>query len=305
MLAIAPGAWAEEPASATHEAARHFDRAVALHREADYQGALVEFKRAYALAPNPTVLYNVGETQYQLQDYAGALATLARYLDEAPPGAAHRPEVEASLEVLRARVGHLTVVTVPPGADVSVDDVPAGRTPLAQGLLASVGRRKVTASVAGRPPVTRYVEVAADDSVTVTVELPAGGAASAPGAPSRDRAADGPAGSGTTATLRTVGWITTGMLAAGAIGTGALALKESADLKSARNTFPVPAESLQAYSDRARTYSILADSLGVAAVVAGGVMLLSTLGSMGEGPRPGRTGRLRPGLASLDLEVTF
>lgn len=306
LVALAPDAAAQDPQAATREAARHFEHAVTLYRETDYQGALVEFKRAYALAPNPTVLYNIGESQYQIQDYAGALATFTRYLGEAPPGAAHRAEVENNVDVLRARVGYLTIATVPAGADVSVDDVPVGKTPLTQRVLASVGHRKVTASLAGRPMATRYVDVASDDNAWVTVELPAAGGDIAPASPAASRPLEeARATSRGGSTLRTVGWITTGMLAAGAAGTGVLALKESADLKSARSTFPVPAETLQAYSDRTRTYSILADSLTVAAVVAGGVMLLSTLTSGAETSRTERASRLRPSLGSLDLEVTF
>ena len=73
LLAATGDARAEDGALASqHDAAKHFERAVVLYGESDYQGALVEFKRAYAIAPNPTVLYNIGEAQFQLQDYAGA-----------------------------------------------------------------------------------------------------------------------------------------------------------------------------------------------------------------------------------------
>src|SRR5579863_7549475 len=90
VAAGSPAASADDATSPQREAARHFDRAVSLYAEADYQGALVEFRRAYQTAPNPTVLYNVGETEYQLQDYAGALTSFTRYLSEAPATAAHR-----------------------------------------------------------------------------------------------------------------------------------------------------------------------------------------------------------------------
>ncbi|HEX7603304.1 MAG TPA: hypothetical protein VF316_16915, partial [Polyangiaceae bacterium] len=54
------------------EAGQHFQRAVSLYNETDYNGALVEFKRAYATAPNVNVLYNIGQSQFQLQRYAQA-----------------------------------------------------------------------------------------------------------------------------------------------------------------------------------------------------------------------------------------
>jgi tetratricopeptide (TPR) repeat protein len=59
--------------AARKEASERFRRGVKLYRDADYVAALVEFKRAYELAPNFRVLYNLGQTSRQLKDYAAAL----------------------------------------------------------------------------------------------------------------------------------------------------------------------------------------------------------------------------------------
>jgi hypothetical protein len=272
----APG---QERVIDTREAGRHFDHGVVLYGEADYPAALAEFRRAYALAPNSAVLFNIGEAQYQLQDYAGALTTFNRYLVEAPPGAPHRADVENDVEVLRTRVGHLTIATVPVGADVTIDDQPAGRTPLDERVVVSVGHRRVTATFPGSPPVTRYVDVAADDDLSVTLQLPPASAAPQPFvtvpavAPKAAVQVDGRSG----ASLQALGWIATGALAAGAVSTGIVAWKESVDLKNARDSFPVSAATLQQDSDRTRTYSIVADSLTAAAVVLGSVTLVSAI----------------------------
>src|SRR5579864_8475531 len=125
-VAVDRPASAQDAESATRDAAKHFQRGVSLYGEADYRAALVEFRRAYALVPNAAVLYNVGETEYQLQDYAGALTTFKRYLAETSPTESHRSEVESNVDVLRSRVGRLSIQTVPSGADISVDDQPIG-----------------------------------------------------------------------------------------------------------------------------------------------------------------------------------
>jgi tetratricopeptide (TPR) repeat protein len=306
LVATAIHANAQDPSSAMREAGKHFERGVTLYGEADYPGALVEFKRAYALSPNASVLYNVGEAQYQLQDYASALATFTRYLAEAPPGAGHRAEVENDLDVLRTRVGHVMIMTVPPGAEVTVDDQPAGKTPLEDRVLVSVGHRKVTALIPGRPPATRFVDVAADDNLSVTLDLPPGGPDPGSLRTAPDRAG-GEAGarSRTPAVLRVLGWVSTGALAAGAAGAGALALKESSDLRSARNMFPVSPGTLQQDSDRTRTYSLLADSLTAGAVVVGTITLLSTLTAPSAERRSEGAARLRLGLACAAFETTF
>src|SRR2546423_5985062 len=139
LVMCGPGAKAQAGDSPNREAAKHFQRGVSLYGEADYRGALVEFKRAYALAPNVAVLYDVGETEYQLHDYAAALTTFERYLAEAGPAEAHRAEVVATVETLRTRVGRVTIATVPAGAEVSIDDQPAGKPPFEKPVLASIG----------------------------------------------------------------------------------------------------------------------------------------------------------------------
>src|SRR5439155_2226394 len=93
------------------EASTHFQRGVDLYNDGDFRGALVEFKKAYTIWPRANVLYDVGQTQFQLMDYAGALNTMNRYLAETGATAAHRAEVESTVEVLRGRVGRGLLTT--------------------------------------------------------------------------------------------------------------------------------------------------------------------------------------------------
>jgi tetratricopeptide (TPR) repeat protein len=292
---------AQDGENPIREAAKHFQRGVALYSEADYSAALVEFQRAYALAPNAAVLYNVGETEFQLRDYASALSTFERYLSEANAGDPHRTEVESNVRTLRARVGHLAIVTIPAGADVTIDDRPVGRTPIDRSLLVAVGHLKVTATVGGRSPITRYVDVAAEDNVSVTLELPAAGGDSASGPVERlsQEQTASPRGS---STLRTVGWIATGMLAAGAIALEVMARKEANDLENARNAYPTTVDTLNHHAHLTTTYSIVADSLAAAAIVVGGLTLYTTLAS--SHADAGVT-RVSVGLTSVRLEMTF
>jgi hypothetical protein len=298
---LAPLAYAADApagaASPMKEAGKHFQRGVALYTEADYRAALVEFRRAYDVAPNAAVLYNIGQTHYQLQNYAAALSTLERYLTESGAGAAHRPEVEQTIETLRARVGKVEVATNVPGCEVTVDDELVGKTPLAQAVLVSIGRRKITAMYQGRPPETRFVEVAAGDTVKLALTLadPQGqGDAQPPGATSVATAA--PSASGPSQGLLTAGWITTGVLAAGAITTGILALSASSDLKSAHTTYPESHDDLSKKASRVATFSTVADVLGIAGVVVGGVTLYFTL-------TRSRAGEVRVGVAPRGIQL--
>jgi hypothetical protein len=268
---LAPAVRADPPVnSSVKEAGKHFQRGVALYNEADYRAALVEFRRAYEIAPNAAVLYNIGQAYYQLQDYAAALSALDRYLTESGETAPHRSEVEQTIETLQARVGKVAVTTNVADCEVTIDDELVGKTPFSEPILVSIGRRKVTAMRQGRPSETRFVDVAAGDTVKLTLAL--GDPIAMTPLPPRSTGAT-PEGNG----LVTAGWITTGVLGAGAITAGALAFLASSDLKDARDTFPVSHDDLTSKAARVSRLSAIADIAAIAAVVTGGLTLTVTL----------------------------
>jgi hypothetical protein len=303
LLLRAAGAAAQQGNTDARDAGKHFRQGVELYGEADYSGALVEFKRAYALAPNAVVLYNIGEAQYELQDYAGALTTFLRFLVEAAPTEGHRVEVERDVEILRTRVGHLRVTTLPAGAEIAVDDQAVGKTPLGEPLLVSIGRRKVVASLAERPSVTRYVDVAANENVPVTLQIPG-----PMPYPERPIQASAGAHAQSDSTPGLVGWITTAAFTAGAATFGVLALREASDLKTARDVFPATSATLRHHANLITTYSLIADSLSVAAIVVGAFSLYWTFSSpSSEGDIRTRTAATRVLLSptSARFEMTF
>lgn len=269
----APPAHADT-AAGVKKAGKHFQRGVALYNETDYRAALVEFRRAYEVAPNPAVLYNIGQTYYQLQSYAQALTTFERYLAESGEAAAHKKEVEETVDLLRSRVGKLAISMNLDGCEVTVDDELAGKTPIGEPVLVSIGRRKLIAMCEGRPAETRIVEVAAGDLLEVTIAV---AAPSAP--PAAALRADLPAAApkSSAATWRKVGWATTGVLAAGALATGVFALLASNDLDDERHTYPSSLDSLDYKASRLHKLSLAADVLGAAALVVGGITLTFTL----------------------------
>jgi tetratricopeptide (TPR) repeat protein len=300
---------ADDDSTGVREATKHFQRGVTLYGETDYRGALVEFNRAYAIAPNSAVLYNIGESHYQLRDYAAALTTFERYLATCGAGDSHRAELEGSVRELRSRVGRLMIATTPAGAEVGVDDRAVGKTPFETAVIVNIGRLKVSASLPGRAPVTTYVEVAAEDNLSIALDLPPTAPSAFPPAvtakalpvdkipgPGRDsQAAD-------QSTLwRTAGWIATGTLAAGAITLALVARRESNDLKAARNQYPTSPTTLDQKANRTTTFAVLADSVAAAAIVIGGITLYSTL----DAHRGASATRVTVGISSIDLTVTF
>jgi hypothetical protein len=172
VLLAAGGARAD--GSKSDEASQHFRSGVSFYKDHDFTAALVEFKRAYELVPNYGVLYNLGQTARELKDYAAALTAFDRYLREggAKVPAARRKEVQAALDDLQKKVGKIKVTLNVDGADVLVDDVSVGTSPLAEPVTVNVGRRKVSATSSGYTPAQRAVDVpGAGETTEASLEL--------------------------------------------------------------------------------------------------------------------------------------
>jgi hypothetical protein len=175
FVALTPAARAQPPTSdiRSQEAATHFERGVKLYEEQDWRGALIEFERAYGIAPRYAVLFNIAQARYQLLDYAGTLDAFQRYLVEGGDALtpARSAQVQASITELRGRVARLTVTTNVAGAEITIDDAPVGVTPLAGPLVVSAGRRKVVALKPGRVNAVRFVDIAGGDTADIILEL--------------------------------------------------------------------------------------------------------------------------------------
>jgi hypothetical protein len=149
------------------QAAEHFALAESAERRQDWRSAIDEYARAYALAPHPSVLYNIARNHERLEDWAQAVEFYRRYLAE-DPAASDRDKVEERIAVLeeraqaarprpRAGTGWLIVHAQPDGTEVVVDGKPIGVTPF-QGEIAA-GPHHVVLRSAGHRPVERDVDV--------------------------------------------------------------------------------------------------------------------------------------------------
>lgn len=251
--------------NATREASVHFQRGVDLHNDGDFRGALVEFKKAYQLWPRATVLYDIGQTEFQLLDYAAALKTMERYLAETGANAVHRAEVETTLETLRARVGRIALTTDANDCEVTVDEQPFGVTPIVQPILVSVGTRRLAVTCNGRTPTSRAVEVVAGETVRIDLKIkpPAPAVLHLPPA-----VAAAPVDKPNPKRAMAIGWAVTAVLAAATIGIGAGALVEQNQLGALKQSYPVAKDALDRKASMSLGLSIAADTLGVATLVA-------------------------------------
>ena len=270
LLAAAPAGAAGDN---SREAAKHFQRGVDLYNDGDFRGALVEFKKAYTVWPRANVLYDIGQTEYQLLDYASALRTMERYLAETGANAPHRQEVESSVEVLRGRVGRI-ILTSDPACDVTIDDQPAGTTPLDGPILVSVGPRKLSITCAGPRNANKRVEVTAGETLRVDLRAPAmpiAAVRAAMNGPTHDAKPSQPGKNFVT------GWIVSGVLVAGTIAMGATTIVEQNKLATMRGTFPANKDDLDHQATLTTGLAITSDILGAASIAAVGVSTYLTI----------------------------
>jgi hypothetical protein len=289
--------YAQEPTGQA-EGRAHFKRGVDFFKEGDYRGAMIEFKRAYELAPNYKVLYNLGQTSLELQDYASALRSFERYLSDGGKDilAPRRTQVEGDIEKLKKRVARVEIATNVLDAEVFIDDVSVGRTPLSGAVAVSAGRRKISALKGGLTAM-RVVDIAGGDSTAVMLEIvepvlapsgPVGSRTPEPGGVSRSseamRTSGGPSAAPVESSRNTGLWIgitVTGVLAAGTVATGIFALRAKKDFDNTVARYGVEPQAVTDARQKTRTLALATDILGGATVVAGGITLIAALASGG------------------------
>lgn len=276
----------------------HFNRGVEFYKENDFRAALVEFKRAYDIAPNYKVLYNLGYTSLELQDYASALRYLERYLADggADVAADRKTKVGQEIEKLQKRVARITIDVNVEGAEILVDDVVVGKTPLSEAVLVSAGRRRIVAQK-GSASQTRLVDVAGGDVQKLSFEL----ASAAPPPP--------PPAHGETPPPITVApvepksnplppgvWVgvaVTGALGVATVVTGVLALSAKGAFEDAIARPGVTTTEVDDARSKTRTFALVTDVLGGATIVSAAVTLIVALTRGKSAPDERPVGALR------------
>jgi hypothetical protein len=214
--------------------------------------------------------------------------------------------------MLAGRTALLTVITNEPGADIVLDSLVVGQSPLTEPLLVDAGEHTLEVRKEGFYSKGSPVKLAGREETTVTLEITKVPEAKGPTVVERFEAAP------VVKVDRTpmwIGWAATGALAIGAGVVGYFGITKANDLESMRTDYPVSRKQLDDTKKSAQTLFIVSDSLTAAAVVAGGVSLYLTLTTSGAGksapkdhgppPPPAPKVGLRVGPNQLGLAGTF
>jgi hypothetical protein len=310
MLAAAlpavPPASAQQPsAKALAEARTRYEKGKQLYGEGAFDAALAELQRSYELAPSYKILYNIALVQRARNDFAGCLNAYEKYLADGGKelAAGRKQEVQKELETLKSLVARADIKTSTPDAEVAVDDVSVGKSPLG-GFVLNPGSHRISAAKEGHKTAVKVIRVAGGDSVTVELDMPetttpqppATGAASVtPSSTGTGSAAPLPTDTGTSQPPPPpppsrgpvwLGWVVTGAVAIGAGVTGGLALSKVTTHSKLRSDPTVTADQLAASRGEAKTLAIVTDVLIPCAVVAGALSLYFSVRTV----EPAKTG---------------
>jgi tetratricopeptide (TPR) repeat protein len=289
------------------EARQHFQRGVELYHEGSLDAALAEFTKAYALAPNYRVLYNLAQVQNERHDFVAALRLYQQYLEEGGDAlsADRREQVTRDIAALQGRVAKVTVGANVAGAELLIDGVPAGTLPLGEPVLVNAGLRQLQVRKVGFETATRTETVADGDAVRVDVELdslpvaPAGASAGTtplagstqPGTPDAHPSLR-PAGHASRAPVW-ISLIATGLLSGGAASFGVLTHQANNRLDQALGTFPGNESHIDTARSELKRDALVTDVLTAGAVASGGLFLYFAFA--GSSPSSGDAAKERTG----------
>ena len=161
------------PDDDTQAAKKYFQWAQNLYKQARYAEAINKFEEAYRLKPHPTIFFNIGRCYEQLGDINKALKNYREYLRIAPD-AKDRELVTDAITNLERRlreqgVQHLSILSDPTSARVSIDGKYVGLSPLAIEL--PPGNHRMTLAKEGYDTVEKGFVLSPDKSMELEVAL--------------------------------------------------------------------------------------------------------------------------------------
>ncbi|HEX4339814.1 MAG TPA: PEGA domain-containing protein [Polyangiaceae bacterium] len=277
----APAPAPAEAGGDVSEARQRFQRGVELYKEGSFDAALAEFNKAYELAPNYRVLYNLAQVQTERHDYVDALHDFEKYLQQGGTeiAADRRDQVTRELTALKGRVAQLTIQADVDGAELVVDGVSAGTLPLAEPVLVSAGVRQLQVKKPGYETSTRTETIAGGDNPHFDFKLQPTAAVAASttvatSPPVFPHAGDTePTPDTQHASTNVPFWITLGstaVLAGGAITFGVLANSADQKLDRQLGAFPGNPQGIADARSSLKRDALVSDILTGAAVVSGG-----------------------------------
>lgn len=160
---------AQDDATTTAEARKRFLEGVKLFDEKKYDLARASFLQAYALKKHPDILLNLAQAELLGGRHLEAAQHFKEFLrDTANDKNPKRPDAAKGLEEARMRLGRIQITVDLPDADVFLDGIKIGTSPLADAIEVPPGKHSVEAKKQGKSTAQN---VEAPEAKTTIVNL--------------------------------------------------------------------------------------------------------------------------------------
>jgi len=155
------------------EAKRSYEEGKLLAADGDFVGAYAKFARAYELAKDPRLLWNMAACEKERRHYGKATRLIKAYLARggASLSAETRLRAQATLQTLEGLVSRVTLTGLPDGARVSVDGELLATAPFSEPLLFDLGQRQLRIDAQGFDPFEQRVEVPGNQTIDLVPQL--------------------------------------------------------------------------------------------------------------------------------------
>jgi hypothetical protein len=255
------------------EASARYQKGTKLYDvEGDVSSALLELERAYDIAPNYAVLFNIGQVARTGRDYVTSLRAFQAFLQYG--GSNVTPEkkaaVEAEIKTLKDLVATVKVTTNAKDGTLLIDDAEEGTLPL-DGVMVNPGpHRFVLQSSTGT--ATKTMTVIGGETKPVELNIEAAKPVVGPQPKPQPDKVEPSGGS-----KAWIGWVVTGVIGAGAIATGSIALAQKSDINDTAYFGPTPPANLESEQKTATALGVTTDVLIGAAALSAGISLYFTI----------------------------
>ncbi len=159
--------------SLTGDAKADYESAKLLYVDGDFGGALMKFTSAHEKSSDVRLLWNIASCEKSQRHYANVLRLVRQYLQDgdAVLTASDKDEARALIAAIEPLTAMLKVSVDTPGADVYLDDVLVGQSPLEKSVTVDIGMRKVRVKKADYKEFAKEIPVGGSPEIAVQVAL--------------------------------------------------------------------------------------------------------------------------------------
>lgn len=157
----------------TGQARTDYEAGRLLIADGDHAGARIKFQAAYDASKDPRLLWNLAVCEKSLRHYAKTIELLKRYSNEggALVTQKERDDVSDLVKTLEPFTVALAIEVNEPDAEIEVDDVLVGKSPLASRVVVDIGQRRIRVRKEGFREAVVPAPIGGGSEQTVTVKI--------------------------------------------------------------------------------------------------------------------------------------